>query len=80
MVAGKMELLPREGVKVRGCPGKRLLSLVILPNDDDRAGAPLRGTLEIDRDCLSKLDTICTKACKYFSNRIQKAYQTSLYA
>lgn len=78
MDAGKMELLPWEGVKVRGCPGKRLLSLVILPNDDDRAVGPLRGTL--DRDCLSKLDILCRKACKYLNNRIQKAHQTSLYA
>lgn len=58
MSGGNMEVLHREDDKVRGCPGKRPRSLVILPSDEDRAGAPLRGALAADRelDCLWELD------------------------
>lgn len=63
-----MEFLSVEGSMVRGCPGKRFLSLVILPDVEARATDPLRGTFEEDRgwDCLRKLDTdtLCTKPFK----------------
>lgn len=72
MSAGNIEFLPLEGNMVRGCPGKRLLSLVILPNVEARARDPLRGELEEDRDwdCLCKLDiNLCAKAFKTFQEK-----------
>lgn len=65
MFGGKMGFLHREDDNVRGCPGKRFLSLVILSNDVDPAGAPLRRAFGEGRDCLYKLDAVCTKACKF---------------
>lgn len=82
MSGGNMEFPCREDDKVRGCPGKRPLCLVILPDGGDRATYPLRGAFEEDREavCLSMLDIdLCAKACKLFSNTIQKINQTILY-
>lgn len=38
MLAGNKEFLPLDGDdRVRGCPGKRPLNLVVLPDVEDRA-------------------------------------------
>lgn len=81
MSGGNMEVRPREDDKVRGCPGKRLLSLVTLPTDEDRARDPLRGAFEEDRewDCLCKLDSnLCVNAFKISNYLITSRRQSKL--
>lgn len=73
-----MEVLPPlEANKVRACPGKRFLILVILPNVAARVIA-LRGAIGegLGWDCLYKLDVdLWSKPFKTIQEKIRQKYK-----
>lgn len=79
--SGNKEVIPLDGNMVRGCPGKRLLSLAILPDVEPLAWDALWVKLEeyLERDCRCKLDTdepLCMKSKEILS---RKEFSTRIY-
>lgn len=76
MSSRNKEILPLDGNKAWGCPGKRLLSLVILPDVGPLAWDALQVKLEEDqewdRQCkLDPSDPLCMKSENFIRKRIQ---------